>query len=313
VLKPCGPIVFIPGSARVTNEHKACLDQVTLSLQQDPRSALVIDGHRSSTEMAGISLTRANNARDYLENEKAIDAGRITVRNFADTCPDASGDDRMNPRVEFWVLPAGARVQDVNDAKRCAPGSAPRVVVGEPAAKPVEPRPSSRPGRAARPGVSAEVEDQSEEELVEPVRPRRTQPRAEVRQIIEPVKPGRADNQPAQAQQAAATLQRVRSQVSGGVVRIYIDTDGVAAYRDFTLSGPPRIVVDLSAVKNGVGYRTIPVAAGTVERVRVGEPEAGTTRIVIDLSSQSGYRVAHVGSSLVITVGENRVAVEQDR
>jgi hypothetical protein len=101
--------------------------------------------------------------------------------------------------------------------------------------------------------------------------------------------------------------------VSGGVVRIYIDTDGVAAYRDFTLSGPPRIVVDLSAVKNGVAYRTIPVAAGTVERVRVGEPEAGTTRIVIDLSSQSGYRVAHVGSSLVITVGENRVAVEQDR
>jgi N-acetylmuramoyl-L-alanine amidase len=105
----------------------------------------------------------------------------------------------------------------------------------------------------------------------------------------------------------------VRSQVSGGIVRVFIDTDGTAAYRDFTLSGPSRIVIDLSAVKNGVGYRTIPVAAGAVEKVRVGEPEAGTTRIVIDLSSQSGYRVARVGSSLVVSVGENRVAVKSDR
>jgi hypothetical protein len=263
--------------------------------------------------MAGLSLTRANNARDYLVNEKAIDLGRITVRNFADTCPDIGGDERANPRVEFWVLPAGARVQDINDAKRCAAGSAPRVVVSEPAAKPVEPRPASRPRRSARPGDSAELDDQRDEQLVEPVRPRTLQPRPDVRQVIEPAKPGRTDNQPGTTPGSAATLRRVRSQVSGGIVRIYIETDGAAAYRDFTLSGPPRIVVDLSAVKNGVGYRTIPVAAGAVDRVRVGEPEPGTTRIVVDLSSQSGYRVTRVGSSLVISVGESRVAVKSDR
>jgi hypothetical protein len=310
---PCGPIVFIPGSARVTNEHKACLDQVALVMQQDPRSTLVIDGHRSSPELAGISLTRANNARDYLVNEKAIDQGRITVRNFSDTCPDMSGDERMNARVEFWVLPWGGRIEDVNDVKRCAAGSAPRVVVGEPAAKPVEPKPASRPRRAVRPGTSAELDDEGDEQHVEPVRPRTTQPRPEVRQVVEPVNPGRPANQAGATLRSATTLQRVRSQVSGGIVRIYIDTDGAAAYRDFTLSGPSRIVVDLSAVRNGVGYRTIPVAAGAVEKVRVGEPEAGTTRIVIDLSSQSGYRVARVGSSLVVSVGENRVAVKSDR
>ena len=87
VIKPCGPIYFPFNSSRINNEHKACLDQVALGLQQDPRAALVIDGHRDSSERVGISLSRANNARDYLVSEKGVDPARITVRNFGDTCP----------------------------------------------------------------------------------------------------------------------------------------------------------------------------------------------------------------------------------
>ena len=48
-----------------------------------------------------LSLTRANNARDYLVSI-GVSAGRITVRNFGDTCPHANGAPALNRRVEFY-------------------------------------------------------------------------------------------------------------------------------------------------------------------------------------------------------------------
>src|SRR6185295_14560807 len=41
VITPCGPIFFPFNSARINNEHKACLDDIAIRLQQDPRSAVV--------------------------------------------------------------------------------------------------------------------------------------------------------------------------------------------------------------------------------------------------------------------------------
>jgi hypothetical protein len=145
-VSPCGPIFFPFNSARINNEHKACLDEIALRLQQDPRSSLVVDGHRDSSERVGISLTRANNARDYLVNEKGIDAARITVRNFGDTCPHESGDPALNRRVEFWLLPDGASIGGVDSLKKCASGATPQVITTE------EPAPSTdkKPRRRAR-------------------------------------------------------------------------------------------------------------------------------------------------------------------
>src|SRR5205807_6525952 len=144
IIKPCGPIFFPFNSARINNEHKACLDQVALSLQQDPRAALVIDGHRDSAERVGISLTRANNAKDYLVTEKGIDPARITVRNFGDTCPHEKGDLQLNRRVEMWILPEGATLSDVDALKRCRPGYRPREITDELPAQ-AEPSRPSRP------------------------------------------------------------------------------------------------------------------------------------------------------------------------
>lgn len=150
---PCGPIFFPFNSARINNEHKACLDEIALRLQQDPRAALVIDGHRDSSERVGISLTRANNARDYLVNEKAIDSARITVRNYGDTCGHESNDPNLNRRVEFWIIPEGASVDKID--KKCS-GGAGQVITTEEAAPNVEPRrrPTRRTPRrrARRPG-----------------------------------------------------------------------------------------------------------------------------------------------------------------
>ncbi len=128
-LSPCGPIFFKFNSARINNEHKACLDDIALRLQQDPRASVVIDGHRDASERVGISLTRANNARDYLVTEKGVDSARITVRNYGDTCPHESGDPALNRRVEFWILPDGARMESI--MKKCGGGASAQVLTNE--------------------------------------------------------------------------------------------------------------------------------------------------------------------------------------
>jgi hypothetical protein len=153
-ISPCGPIFFPFNSARINNEHKACLDQIALQMQQNPRDALVIDGHRDSSERVGISLTRANNARDYLVNEKGVDTARITVRNFGDTCPHESGDPNLNRRVEFWIVPADGRASDIDAMKKCAGGGAGQVITTEEPAPSVEKRPARRVPRrrAKKPG-----------------------------------------------------------------------------------------------------------------------------------------------------------------
>lgn len=150
---PCGPIFFPFNSARINNEHKACLDDIALRMQQDPRGSVIIDGHRDSSERPGISVTRTNNAKAYLVTEKGIDAARITERNFGDTCPHESGDAKLNARVEFFILPEGATMAGVDAMKRCAAGASPQVITGEQPAKAVE-RPTRRAPRrrVRRPG-----------------------------------------------------------------------------------------------------------------------------------------------------------------
>jgi hypothetical protein len=150
-LSPCGPIFFPFNSARINNEHKACLDEIALRMQQDPRSALTVDGHRDSSERVGISLTRGNNARDYLVNEKGVDTARITVRNFGDTCPHDSGDPNLNRRVEFWIVPADGNAADIAGLKKCASGATPQVITTEEPAASVDKKPVRRVPRRRAP------------------------------------------------------------------------------------------------------------------------------------------------------------------
>jgi len=149
-LSPCGPIFFPFNSARINNEHKACLDEIALRMQQDPRASLVIDGHRDSSERVGISLTRGNNARDYLVNEKGVDTARITVRNFGDTCPHDSGDPNLNRRVEFWIVPADGKADDIAGLKKCASGATPQIITTEEPAPSVDKKPARRVPRRRR-------------------------------------------------------------------------------------------------------------------------------------------------------------------
>jgi hypothetical protein len=300
---PCGPIFFPFNSARINNEHKACLDEIALQLQQDPRSTLVIDGHRDSSERAGISLTRAFNARDYLVTEKNINKARIAVRNFTDSCPYPGGDAKLNRRVEFWVVPEGASIPDINPLKQCAPGARPRIVTDEKPAPSLEPRRPKRRGGRPEP-TEADLEDEDD-----------TAPDGDSTRAVSTTAPPVA-----RAQQSAlptrndvalgkATVVRgVSARVVDGMLRVVVDTDGLASFKDFTLAAPSRIIVDINGVRNVVGNKTLTAIAGGVERVRVGEPSPGVVRIVLDVKTMLRYQVVREGSSLVILISSEAVA-----
>ncbi len=304
VIRPCGPIFFPFNSARINNEHKACLDDIALAMQQDPTLKLVADGHRDTSERAGISITRLNNAREYLVADKGIDRSRIMLRNFGDTCPHENGDSKLNGRVEFWLLPEGASVAQISEVKRCAVGSAPREVSGEQAAPSAEPRrPQRRTPRGRRPEPVSS--DQTDDEDTEPVN----------RPAMAEGANGRAGlthNTARRATASASVVRGVRTETSGGLIRIYVDADGALNFKDFTLKAPDRIVVDLAGVRFTPGSKTLGIAAGLVERVRIGEPSTGVVRIVIDLRQLTRYQVVDNGDSLIIIIGDTSVASSRD-
>ena len=103
----------------------------------------------------------------------------------------------------------------------------------------------------------------------------------------------------------ASLVRGVGIRLQDGTLRVVIDTNGSAQFKDFTLAGPSRIVIDLTGVRSASGSRTIPVGTGLVERVRVGEPAPGAVRIVIDVKVLTRYRVIRDESSLIVVIGDD--------
>lgn len=112
---------------RVDNEAKACLDQVALSLKQQPDAKVVIVGDANAKEQAitakqqeraehnkhakveNAAAQRAVNAKDYLVNDQGIDASRISTAT-------GSGDDQS---VQNYLVPSGATF--TNDVQGTTP------------------------------------------------------------------------------------------------------------------------------------------------------------------------------------------------
>ena len=98
--------------ARVDNEAKACLDDVTLNLQRSSDASLVVVGNAAPSEApmgkgkhkmammdpAKLAAQRAVNTKDYLVKEKGVDASRISVR---------TGTKGAN-EADNYLVPAGA-------------------------------------------------------------------------------------------------------------------------------------------------------------------------------------------------------------
>jgi outer membrane protein OmpA-like peptidoglycan-associated protein len=98
--------------ARVDNEAKACLDDVTLNAQRSADASVVVVGnaaempqptgkgkrHKPMMTPAQLAAQRAVNTKAYLVTEKGLDASRITVR---------TGTKGTN-EVDDYLVPAGA-------------------------------------------------------------------------------------------------------------------------------------------------------------------------------------------------------------
>ena len=121
----------------------------------------------------------------------------------------------------------------------------------------------------------------------------------------ERVKPRPSDLKP------ATVIRGVRSEAAGGAVRIVVDADGAAQYKDFVLPNPWRIVVDITGVRSAFGNKTTVVGAGLVERFRVGQPSPNVVRLVLDTKSKASYRVVREGETLVITIGDTGSSREE--
>jgi type IV pilus assembly protein PilQ len=114
----------------------------------------------------------------------------------------------------------------------------------------------------------------------------------------ESIKPRSSDLKP------ATLIRSVRPEAAGGAVRIVVDADGTAQFKDFVLPNPWRIVVDITGVRSAMGNKTINVDAASVERLRVGQPSPNVVRIVLDTKSKVSYRVVREGAALVIVIGD---------
>lgn len=80
-------------------------------------------------------------------------------------------------------------------------------------------------------------------------------------------------------------------QSSSGELAVVVQLGAPCEVRHEQISGPPRVVVDFPGVVFEDATMNIPVEIGRVERIRVGRPEPGTARVVLDLTEHADYRL----------------------
>ncbi len=96
---------------------------------------------------------------------------------------------------------------------------------------------------------------------------------------------------------------------ASGKVEIVIDLLGAAVVQDFTLSNPPRLVIDLQGTR-----LTAPVALydgqnrGGVRNVRYAQFKPDVVRVVIDLDALKDYQVERAAGQVRIRIGTERTA-----
>jgi len=81
-----------------------------------------------------------------------------------------------------------------------------------------------------------------------------------------------------------------------------------AKYNHFLLQNPPRLVVDLFNAVAALEKRVLTGQDKVVTRVRVGEPDGRTTRVVFDLKQAVAYTVSESEAGLVVQFGDCPVA-----
>ncbi len=107
----CMSTGFPSSSARINNVDKACLDDVSLKMQNDPHSSLTITGYSDTTEKGAKMLPkkRADATKAYLVKEKHLDADRIEAQGAAPVKGANLEERKKNRRVEIVFYPEGSK------------------------------------------------------------------------------------------------------------------------------------------------------------------------------------------------------------
>lgn len=87
---------------RVDNEAKGCLDDIALALGRDPNSILVVVGKHGPDEKPDAAAERTLNVKQYLVQEKGINASRIEVRTGE--TKDRTVDTVLVPPGASWDI-----------------------------------------------------------------------------------------------------------------------------------------------------------------------------------------------------------------
>lgn len=98
------------------------------------------------------------------------------------------------------------------------------------------------------------------------------------------------------------TVRDITTQLADGVFHIHIVGDKTgAAFSDFTLDNPSRIVLDITGAQLQTAQTLLAIGQENISQVRLGERESGV-RVVIDVTQNAGYSVWQEGTDLYIDV-----------
>lgn len=125
-------------------------------------------------------------------------------------------------------------------------------------------------------------------------------------EMVLPAQTAPAVAKAAPSSRPARVLRDIATSGSGSNFAVSMDGDGAIAYKSFVLQNPPRLVLDLTGIRNEVRRTSLPVSSAVVSRVRVSQfkpmPDP-VTRVVLDLSSNSRYDIATDGDQLRVSFG----------
>jgi type IV pilus assembly protein PilQ len=106
----------------------------------------------------------------------------------------------------------------------------------------------------------------------------------------------------------ARSLKKIETSGSGASMEVQLAADGDLTYNAFKLAAPPRVVIDLSGVKDKLAKNVVDVAeGGVVKKIRVAQFKSSpdpVTRVVLDLEQAAEYHIVKVGDRLQVSFGE---------
>ncbi|HEX3377572.1 MAG TPA: type IV pilus secretin PilQ [Candidatus Acidoferrales bacterium] len=108
---------------------------------------------------------------------------------------------------------------------------------------------------------------------------------------------------------AMASISAVEVAQPGQQTTVRISGSGELHYQTSRLDSPPRLVLDFASTGLKVEKNKVQSEFPPVLDVRVGQPAAGLSRVVIDLAKQVPFTTAMDGSSVTISFSASEVAV----